>query len=217
MGKRILLVDDAAFMRKVCTEMLEKEGYEIAGEAVDGMQGYEKYKDLQPDLVLLDIAMPEHDGKWALQKIKGYDANANIVMLSAIGHGHAVIDSFILGARGFVVKPFQGDYLLDIVRGVFQNEYKPLNQVLLNHIRMTVPASSERILSQLTIDKILSAAQTTTQTDLAPFHDLITALESNTIGEKPDPVTDETPALLRQIIQGQEKMTALLERLVDEK
>lgn len=218
MNKKILLIDDADFMRLICKDMLSKEGYEVIGEAADGMQGLEKYKSLQPDLVLLDIAMPEYDGKWALQKIKEYDANANIIMLSAVGHAQAVVDSFILGARGFVVKPFQGDYLLTVVRGLFQDEYQPLNKILLNHISKITHLSGDRILSQEIIDKILHAVRTVKQPDVIPLAELAETLKSFGVSEKPSPVAvDETPELLRQIIQGQEKMTSLLERLVDEK
>lgn len=221
MNKRILLIDDAAFMRQICTEILSKDGYEVVGEATDGMQGLEKYKSLQPDLVLLDIAMPEYDGKWALQKIKEYDANANIVMLSAVGHAQAVVDSFILGAKGFIVKPFQGDYLLSVLRGLFQDGHQPLNQALLSQIAAVADLSRENVLSQEIIDKILDAARTAKQPDampLAELAELIEALKSIGAVEKPSSVAvDETPALFRRIIQGQEKITSLLERLLDEK
>jgi len=218
MNKKILLIDDAAFMRQICKEILQKGGYEIVGEAENGMQGLETYKSLRPDLVLLDIAMPDYDGKWALQKIKEYDANANIIMLSAVGHAQAVVDSFIFGAKSFVVKPFKGDYLLAVIRGLFQGEYNTLDQVFLNHLTAITHLSEDKVLSQEVIDKILYYARTAEHPNVTPSADLVEALKTIGASETPNPVVvDETPALLRQIIQGQEKMTALLERLVGEK
>jgi two-component system chemotaxis response regulator CheY len=215
MGKKVLLIDDSAFMRNICTEMLTKKGYEVVGDAEDGQQGLEKYKALQPDLVLLDIAMPEYDGKWALQKILEFDSNANIIMLSAVGHAQAVVDSFILGAKHFVVKPFQGDFLSEVMQNIFLDEAKPLNQIFLNHMSTTTHISGDKILSQDLINNILHHAQVASQPNITPSAELVEALKAIGTGEPKNFSVDETPALLRQIIQGQEKMTSLLERLVD--
>ena len=217
-GKKILLVDDAPFMRLMCTDQLKKKGYEVIGEAEDGMQGVEKYKSLQPDLVILDIAMPEHDGMWALKKIKTYDTNAKIIMLSAVGHLQAVVDSLVSGAIGFVVKPFQADSLLSAVHDVFQNEYPSINQIFLNHISHRADLSGERILSQDVINKILHDAKNAKQPNVLPSPALEEALKLAETDEYASSfVQDETTTLVRQLIQGQDKMISLLERLVEEK
>jgi two-component system chemotaxis response regulator CheY len=116
MAKRILIVDDAAFMRMMLKDILTKNGYEIAGEAADGVQAVEKYKQLRPDLVTLDITMPEMDGIEALRRIRAVDPNARVIMCTAMGQQAMVIDAIQAGARDYVVKPFQADRVLEAVR-----------------------------------------------------------------------------------------------------
>ncbi|MBX6352305.1 MAG: response regulator [Thermoflavifilum sp.] len=116
MGKRILIVDDAAFMRMMIKDILTKNGYEIAGEAADGVQAVEKYQQLRPDLVTLDITMPEMDGLEALRRIRAIDPNARVIMCSAMGQQAMVIDAIQAGARDFVVKPFQAERVLEAIR-----------------------------------------------------------------------------------------------------
>ena len=118
MGKRILIVDDAAFMRMMIKDILTKNGYEIAGEAENGLKAIEKYKEVTPDLVLMDITMPEMDGIEAVKNIKAIDSNAKIVMCSAMGQQAMVIESIQAGARDFIVKPFQQERVLEAVRKV---------------------------------------------------------------------------------------------------
>lgn len=118
MAKRVLVVDDAAFMRMMIKDVLSKNGYEIAGEAENGLKAIEKYKELAPDLVLMDITMPEMDGIQAVKNIKAIDPNAKIVMCSAMGQQAMVIESIQAGARDFIVKPFQQDRVLEAVRKV---------------------------------------------------------------------------------------------------
>ncbi|MBM7581392.1 two-component system chemotaxis response regulator CheY [Caldicoprobacter guelmensis] len=118
MGKRILLVDDAAFMRMMLKDILTKNGYEIAGEAENGLKAVEKYKELQPDLVIMDITMPEMDGIQAVREIKKINPDAKIVMCSAMGQQAMVIESIQAGARDFVVKPFQADRVIEAVKKV---------------------------------------------------------------------------------------------------
>ena len=107
MAKSILICDDAAFMRMMIKDILVKNGYNIAGEAENGVKAVEKYQETKPDLVLMDITMPEMDGIQALKKIKAIDANASVVMCSAMGQQAMVIESIQSGARDFIVKPFQ--------------------------------------------------------------------------------------------------------------
>ena len=116
MAKRILICDDAAFMRMMIKDILTKNGYEIAAEAENGLKAVEKYTETKPDLVMMDITMPEMDGIQALKKIKQVDAGANIIMCSAMGQQAMVIESIQSGARDFIVKPFNQDRVLEAVK-----------------------------------------------------------------------------------------------------
>lgn len=115
MGKRILIVDDAAFMRMMLKDILTKNGYTVVGEAENGAVAVEKYKELRPDLVTMDITMPEKDGITAVKEIKAFDPNAKIIMCSAMGQQAMVIDSIQAGAKDFIVKPFQPERVLEAV------------------------------------------------------------------------------------------------------
>ncbi|WP_339175560.1 response regulator [Solibacillus sp. FSL R5-0691] len=116
MSKRILIVDDAAFMRMMIKDILTKNGYEVVGEAADGIQAVEKYNELRPDLVTMDITMPEMDGIAALKEIKGTDPNAVVIMCSAMGQQAMVIDAIQAGAKDFIVKPFQADRVIEAIQ-----------------------------------------------------------------------------------------------------
>ena len=118
MGKRVMIVDDAAFMRMMIKDILTKNGYEVAAEAENGKVACEKYKEVSPDLTLMDITMPEMDGIQALKGIKALDANANVIMCSAMGQQAMVIEAIQSGAKDFIVKPFQADRVLEAVRKV---------------------------------------------------------------------------------------------------
>lgn len=118
MGNRVLVVDDAAFMRMMIKDILRKGGYEVVGEAEDGAKAIEKYKELNPDLVTMDITMPDMDGIAAVKEIRKINPNALIIMCSAMGQQAMVIDAIQAGARDFVVKPFQPDRVLEAVRKV---------------------------------------------------------------------------------------------------
>ncbi len=109
MGKKILLVDDAAFMRKMIKDTLSKNGYTDIFEAVDGADAVEKYGEVGPDLVIMDITMPNMDGLEALKAIRAKDGNANVVMCSAMGQESMVMDAVRSGAKDFIVKPFKPD------------------------------------------------------------------------------------------------------------
>jgi two-component system chemotaxis response regulator CheY len=112
---RILVVDDAAFMRKMVTDALTKGGHEVIGEAGNGTEAVEQYQSLKPDLTTLDITMPEKDGLSALKDIMAMDPSAKVIMCSALGQESKVLESIKLGAKDFVVKPFQADRVLDAV------------------------------------------------------------------------------------------------------
>ncbi len=115
MAQRILIVDDAAFMRMMIKDILSKNGYDVVGEAENGAVAIEKYNELKPDLVTMDITMPEMDGIEALKKIKQGDPSARIVMCSAMGQQAMVVEAIQAGAKDFIVKPFQADRVLEAV------------------------------------------------------------------------------------------------------
>ena len=116
MGKRVLIVDDAAFMRMMLKDILTKNGYEVCGEAANGKEAIEKYKECNPDLTTLDITMPEMDGITALGEIRAVDPNAVCIMCSAMGQQAMVIDAIQKGAKDFIVKPFQADRVLRSIK-----------------------------------------------------------------------------------------------------
>lgn len=118
MAKNILICDDAAFMRMMIKDILTKNGYNVVGEAENGAKAVEKYQELKPDLVLMDITMPEMDGIQALKSIKAADPSATVIMCSAMGQQAMVIESIQSGAKDFIVKPFQQDRVLEAVRKV---------------------------------------------------------------------------------------------------
>lgn len=118
MAKNILICDDAAFMRMMIKDILTKNGYNVVGEAENGLKAVEKYSETKPDLVLMDITMPEMDGIQALKKIKELDSGATVIMCSAMGQQAMVIESIQSGAKDFIVKPFQQDRVLEAVRKV---------------------------------------------------------------------------------------------------
>lgn len=118
MAKKILLVDDAAFMRKVIKDTLTKAGYTEIFEAVDGADAVQKYSEIHPDLVLMDITMPNMDGLEALKAIRGADSSANVVMCTAMGQESMVMDAVRSGAKDFIVKPFKEDRILKTVNNI---------------------------------------------------------------------------------------------------
>ncbi len=112
---KILLVDDAVFMRKVISDTLKKNGYTDLYEAVDGADAVDKYSEINPDLVIMDITMPNMDGLEALKAIRAKNNAANVVMCSAMGQEAMVIDAIQSGARDFIVKPFKPERIMKTV------------------------------------------------------------------------------------------------------
>lgn len=117
MAKLVLIVDDASFMRMMLKDILSKNGYQTV-EAENGKKAIEKYKESHPDIVTMDITMPEMDGIEALKEIKKVDAGAKIVMCSAMGQQAMVIEAIQNGAKDFIVKPFQADRVIEAVSKV---------------------------------------------------------------------------------------------------
>ena len=120
MAARILVVDDAAFMRMMIRDILIKNGYEVAGEAANGNEAVLKYQELRPDVTTMDITMPEMDGITAVREIRKVDPNARIIMCSAMGQQAMVLDAIQAGARDFIVKPFQEDRVIDAIKKVLR-------------------------------------------------------------------------------------------------
>ena len=112
---RVLVVDDAAFMRKMVTDALSGGGHEVVGEAGNGAEAVQRYAELRPDVMTLDITMPEKDGLAALREIMANDPAAKVVMCSALGQESKVLEAIKLGAKDFVVKPFQPARVLEAV------------------------------------------------------------------------------------------------------
>lgn len=115
MATRVLIVDDAVFMRTVLKKMLEEEGMEVVGEAGNGEEAVAKAKELKPDVVTLDITMPVMDGLEALPKILEVCSGAKIIMCSAMGQQAMVVDAIKAGAKDFVVKPFQKPRVIEAI------------------------------------------------------------------------------------------------------
>lgn len=115
MAKRILITDDALFMRVTLKNILTQNGYEVVAEASNGVESVKLYKELQPDVVTMDITMPEMDGISALKAIRAHDPGANVIMCTAMGQKNLVVEAIAAGARDFIVKPFQPDRVLEAV------------------------------------------------------------------------------------------------------
>lgn len=118
MAKNILVCDDAAFMRMMIKDILTKNGYNVVAEAENGLKAVEKFNEAKPDLVLMDITMPEMDGIQALKQIKSTDPSACVIMCSAMGQQAMVIEAIQSGAKDFIVKPFQAERVLEAVKKV---------------------------------------------------------------------------------------------------
>lgn len=118
MAKRVLIVDDAVFMRNMIRDIFTGGGFEVVGEAANGLEAVEKYREFKPDLITMDIVMPFKSGIEATREIVAQDANAVVVMCSALGQESLVMEAIEAGATDFIVKPFKEDEVLAIVRKV---------------------------------------------------------------------------------------------------
>lgn len=116
MGERILVVDDSMFMRGMLRGILEGNGYIVIGEAENGMEALQKYVELKPDLVTMDITMPDMTGLEAVKAIRQIDGNARIIMCSAMGQNAMVMEAIKNGALDFIIKPFKASTVLEAIR-----------------------------------------------------------------------------------------------------
>ncbi|MBQ9990310.1 MAG: response regulator [Lachnospiraceae bacterium] len=118
MGLSVLICDDAVFMRMMLKNILEQHGYNIVGEAVNGADAIEKYKALKPDIVTMDITMPDMNGIEAVKGIRAFDPKAKIVMCSAMGQQALVIEAIQAGASDFIIKPFHADRVMEAMHSI---------------------------------------------------------------------------------------------------
>lgn len=118
MSTRVLIVDDATFMRMMIKDILEKNSFEVVGEADNGLKAVELYKAEKPDVVTMDITMPDMDGIEAVKAIRDFDPAAKIIMCSAMGQQTMVMDAIKAGAKDFIVKPFQADRVIEAIKKV---------------------------------------------------------------------------------------------------
>ncbi len=117
---RVLIADDASFMRQMIREIIEPEGYEVVGEATNGIEAVDLYKELQPDLVTMDIVMPKRSGIDAVKAILAADSTACVVMCSALGQETLVMEALQAGARDFIVKPFKPDSVISTLKKIIE-------------------------------------------------------------------------------------------------
>lgn len=113
LAKTVLITDDTAFMRMTLRNVIQKNGFTVVGEAADGEEAVNKYKELRPDLVTMDITMPKMDGITAIKEIVKFDSNARIIVCSAMGQKPMVIEALNAGARDFLVKPFDAQRVVE--------------------------------------------------------------------------------------------------------
>jgi two-component system chemotaxis response regulator CheY len=116
--RKVLVVDDAAFMRMAIRNILVKHDFEVIGEAENGKTALDKYKELKPDIVTMDITMPEMTGLQALKAIIDFDPAAKVIMVSAMGQEQMIIEAVMNGAKSFVVKPFKEDHVVQTLNKV---------------------------------------------------------------------------------------------------
>ncbi len=118
MSIRVLIADDAAFMRNMLKKILTQAGYEVVGEASNGVEAVEKYKEIRPDVMTMDIVMPEKDGIEAVREIVEYDPNARIIICSALGQQSMIIEAIQAGAKDYIIKPFQPEKVIETIKKV---------------------------------------------------------------------------------------------------
>lgn len=122
MAHRVMLVDDAKVMRLMLARIFEQAGYEVAGEAATGLEAIARYKEIKPDLVLMDITMPEMSGIDAVKEIKKIDPEARIIMCTAMGQRPLVVEAIVAGAVNYVVKPFTPSKVLEAAKEALRDK-----------------------------------------------------------------------------------------------
>lgn len=118
MSLKVLIVDDASFMRTMLKDILTSSGFDLAGEAMDGVEAVQKFKELKPDIVTMDIVMPLKSGIDAVREIIAFNKDARIIMCSALGQESLVLEAINAGAKDFIIKPFDPDKVVEMVKRV---------------------------------------------------------------------------------------------------
>lgn len=221
MQKNILLVDDATFMRMMWRDILGREGYEIVGDASDGNAAVELHGRLKPDLLLMDIVMPNMDGICALQEIRKQSGDVKAVMCSAMGQAYIVTESLLAGANDFVVKPFQPERLVNAVRVAFHEE-RVFNRNTLQRIHDCLCDDKMYILAQNEIDEIirLSLAPDISDAEIDAFIQRMEHMQRvapAVNNDRAEAINSTALALLTKVEQGQEEIKAMLTQLLDAK
>jgi len=119
---RVLIADDASFMRQMIRDIIEPEGFEVVGEASDGVEVIEKFKELHPDMVMMDIVMPKRSGIDSVKGIIAMDPTARVVMCSALGQESLVMEAIEAGAKDFIVKPFKPEAVVSALKKALEKE-----------------------------------------------------------------------------------------------
>lgn len=157
--KTVLVIDDSAFLRQIVQDILEKHGFTVIGAAVDGETGVVKFADLKPDVVLLDLGLPDIDGIHVANRIKDLDINAKIVICSARNQLGTVLDSFNSGAIGYVSKPFLPEVLLSAINAAITNETGFSQDKVMSYMQGLPPDELIRQLAQVEIDELYKMKQ----------------------------------------------------------
>jgi two-component system chemotaxis response regulator CheY len=213
MRKRILLVDDVVFMRKMWREMLESAGYDVAGEATDGTEVAELYETIKPDLVIMDIVMPKWDGIYTLTRLKNSNPEAKVMFCSVMGQPHIVVESLQMGAVDFVVKPFKQERFLAGVDFTLHAEpFVNASRLPLVH---KLCSENMEVLQQEIVDQIIECVA---HADSDLFYPIMEKLLKADAGESGRASQTEwnqrkTLRLLKKIAQSQEEIIELLQRL----
>ena len=214
MDKKILLVDDAPFMRSICKEFLTKAGYDVIGEACDGLEAVELYKSLKPDIVLLGIVMPNCDGLDALRQMKEYDENVHAIMVSALSRIRVIAEAFLAGAIDFVSKPFQAEALLGKIKASFY-QMEAVNYEIAKQI-YDAGIDSDKILETKETEMLVNLIRSQATTD--EVETLITKIKKESPAEQQgyDPGIEQIAlinARLDKLEKGQEEILAMLREM----
>lgn len=207
MKKRILIIDDAPFMIRAVTGILTHEGYEVVGSAQNGADGLALYSELKPDVVLLDILMPIKDGIETLKAMTQIDPHACVVMLTASGMMQRVSEVLALGAKGFVVKPFQPEGLCHAIEVAFTRSIGRKNGTLTSLVDFEA-VTKDIVLRQEELNQVLAAVYQ--EPEGAPVFETLKALVAEETGVPIKDGHEQTHDLLKELILGQKELIALL-------
>ena len=214
MNKKILIVDDVPFMRSICKDLLTRAGFDVVGEARDGLEAVEVYKISKPDIVLLDIVMPNCDGIDALRKIKEHDEKAHAVMISAMSQARVVAEALMAGAKEFVSKPFHSEDLIRKINESFSQATSANHEIAQKIYNASV--NDTKILASHEVEMITKIVHS--QADANEVETIIARLKEKSPAQRQgyDSAVEERVhinARLDKLEQGQEKILEILRNL----